>query len=235
MANADILLVEDEAAIQTLIRFHVQQAGFAVRVAASAEEALLAMDEALPDLLLVDWMLPGMSGVDLVCRLRADGNPAVSAMPVMLLTARGEDADKEQGLNQGADDYLTKPFSPRELVARVRALLRRVPPKAEGSGRVQAGRLCIDTVQQRVFADGVELACSSSEYRLLHFFACHAERVFSRQQLLDWVWGYHSEVEERTVDVQVGRVRKLLEPHGVAHYIQTVRGSGYRFSTAGDV
>lgn len=223
----NILVVEDEEAIQALIRFTLEQAGFEVSVVASAEAATGILKEALPDVAILDWMLPGESGVQFAKKLRQDMR--TRDLPIILLTARGEDVDKELGLNQGADDYLTKPFSPRELVARINALLRRRAPQKTNE-IIEIQGLKLDPTEQRVYGNGQAVCFGPTEFRLLHFFMTHAERVYSRRQLLDLVWGDHVFVEERTVDVHIRRLRRALEPSGLDSLIQTVRGAGYRFS-----
>lgn len=225
---ANILLVEDEPAIQELIAVNLTRAGHNVIRVADAEAAQRLVRDALPDLILLDWMLPGMSGVELARRLRADER--TRATPIIMLTARGEEQDKVTGLETGADDYITKPFSPRELVARIKAVLRRRVPQATDDP-VEAGGLRLDPVAHRVTAGDQGLALGPTEFRLLHFLMTHPERVHSRTQLLDQVWGDHVFVEERTVDVHIRRLRSALEPTGHEVLIQTVRGSGYRFST----
>lgn len=227
MPQAHILLVEDEAAITALIRFTLEQAGFRVSCVESVEAAKPLIAEELPDVVLLDWMLPGLSGVDFAKQLRRD--PRSRELPLILLTARGEEADKELGLNQGADDYITKPFSPRELVARINALLRRRAPQ-KTQEQIRVGHLLLDPAEQRVSARGETLPFGPTEFRLLHFFMTHPDRVYSRRQLLDWVWGDHVFLEERTVDVHIRRLRLSLEPSGCDSWVQTVRGSGYRFS-----
>ncbi|QMT40489.1 phosphate regulon transcriptional regulator PhoB [Neisseria shayeganii] len=227
MPQAHILLVEDEAAITALIRFTLEQAGFRVSCVESVEAAKPLIAEELPDVVLLDWMLPGLSGVDFAKQLRRD--PRSRELPLILLTARGEEADKELGLNQGADDYITKPFSPRELVARINALLRRRAPQ-KTQEQIRVGHLLLDPAEQRVSARGEILPFGPTEFRLLHFFMTHPDRVYSRRQLLDWVWGDHVFLEERTVDVHIRRLRLSLEPGGCDGWVQTVRGSGYRFS-----
>jgi two-component system phosphate regulon response regulator PhoB len=226
---ANILLVEDEPAIQELIAANLQHAGHHVIRASDAERALGIVKHALPDLLLIDWMLPGMSGLSLARQLRRDER--TREIPIILLTARGAEADKIAGLEAGADDYVTKPFSPRELLARIRAVLRRRSPQLTDDAVEMAG-LRLDPGTHRVSGDGQPLALGPSEFRLLHFLMTHPERVHSRAQLLDQVWGDHVFVEERTVDVHVRRLRKALEPTGHDRLIETVRGSGYRLSTA---
>jgi two-component system phosphate regulon response regulator PhoB len=224
---ANVLVVEDEPAILELIAVNLEQAGFHVLRASEAETALRLIGEALPDLVLIDWMLPGLSGIELVRRLRREER--TRALPLILLTARGAEVDKVLGLEAGADDYVTKPFSPRELVARIRAVLRRRRPEV-GEEVLEAGGLRLDPAARRVLAEGRVVALGPTEFRLLHFLMAHPERVHSRSQLLDRVWGDHVFVEERTVDVHVRRLRAALEPYGMAGLIQTVRGAGYRFS-----
>lgn len=228
---ANILLVEDEPAIQELIAVNLTRAGHNVVRVADAESAQRLVREALPDLIVLDWMLPGMSGVELARRLRADER--TKATPIIMLTARGEEADKVTGLETGADDYITKPFSPRELVARIKAVLRRRAPQVTDDP-VELGGLRIDPGAHRVEAGEQALSLGPTEFRLLHFLMTHPERVHSRTQLLDQVWGDHVFVEERTVDVHIRRLRSALEGSGHDALIQTVRGSGYRFSTRVD-
>lgn len=224
---ANILLVEDEPAIQELIAANLGRAGHHVVRAGDAETAQRIVREALPDLVLLDWMLPGMSGIELARRLRADER--TRTIPIIMLTARGEEQDKVAGLEMGADDYITKPFSPRELVARIKAVLRRRAPQAT-EDPVVLGGLSLDPATHRVAAGERPVALGPTEFRLLHFLMTHPERVHSRAQLLDQVWGDHVFVEERTVDVHVRRLRAALEPVGHDGLIQTVRGSGYRLS-----
>lgn len=224
---ATILVVEDEPAIQTLIAVNLKRAGHDVVGALDAESAQRQINEALPDLILLDWMLPGMSGLDLARRLRSDVR--TRGVPIIMLTARGDERDKVQGLETGADDYVTKPFSPRELLARIQAVLRRRAPEATEDA-VEVGGLRVDPVSHRVMANGQPVNIGPTEFRLLHFLITHPERVHSRSQLLDQVWGDHVFVEERTVDVHVRRLRAALEPTGLERLIQTVRGSGYRLS-----
>lgn len=224
---ANILLVEDEPAIQELIAANLARAGHHVVRASDAETAQRIVREALPDLVLLDWMLPGASGVQLAKQLRQDERS--KDLPIILLTARSEDTDKELGLNQGADDYLTKPFSPRELIARINALLRRRAPQ-KTSEVIEVKGLLLDPADQRVYGNGQPVSFGPTEFKLLHFFMTHPERVYSRRQLLDLVWGDHVFVEERTVDVHIRRLRRALEPSGFDRFVQTVRGAGYRFS-----
>src|SRR5512143_79602 len=224
MTTANILLVEDEPAIQELLAFNVAQCGYRAIQAFDAEAALGHINRALPDLILLDWMLPGASGVELARRLRADQR--TRDIPIIMLTARGDERDKILGLESGADDYITKPFSPRELMARIRAVLRRHIPQMPEEA-VAAGGLELSPVSHRVSAKGEAIELGPTEFRLLHFFMTHAERVYSRTQLLDQVWGTQVFVEERTVDVHIRRLRAALEPAGMSNLIQTVRGSGY--------
>ena len=224
---ANVLVVEDEPAIQELIAASLQHAGHRVLRADSAEAAIPLVSETLPDVVLLDWMLPGMSGIQYARRLRTDER--TRDLPIIMLTARSEEHDKVAGLDAGADDYLTKPFSPRELQARIKAVLRRRAPQMT-EDCVDAEGLRVDPVTHRVTGIGKALDLGPTEFRLLHFFMTHAERVHSRAQLLDQVWGDHIFVEERTVDVHIRRLRVSLEETGHDRLIQTVRGSGYRFS-----
>jgi len=225
---ANILLVEDEPAIQELIAVNLTRAGHQVIRVLDAEAAQRVVRETLPDLILLDWMLPGMSGVEFARRLRQDER--TSAIPLIMLTARGEEQDKVAGLETGADDYITKPFSPRELVARIKAVLRRrAPQKTEDP--VELAGLRLDPAAHRVSADNRTVVLGPTEFKLLHFLMTRPERVHSRTQVLDQVWGDHVFVEERTVDVHIRRLRAALEATGHDSLIQTVRGSGYRFST----
>jgi two-component system phosphate regulon response regulator PhoB len=224
---ASILVVEDEPAIQSLIDVNLQRAGHGVILAADAEAARREVQKALPDLVLLDWMLPGMSGIDFARQLRAD--PRTRRLPIIMLTARAEERDKIEGLEIGADDYVTKPFSPRELMARIKAVLRRNAPQATDDA-VELGGLRLDPATHRITAGEVEVTLGPTEFRLLHYLMTHPERVHGRPQLLDQVWGDHVFVEERTVDVHIRRLRAALEPLGLEGLIQTVRGSGYRFS-----
>jgi len=225
---ATILVVEDEPAIQELIALNLEQSGYNSLKATDAEQAFDLVRDELPDLVLLDWMLPGMSGIEFARRLRADRR--TQGVPIIMLTARADESDKLTGLDTGADDYITKPFSPRELNARIKAVLRRRAPQATDDA-VEAGGLRLDPLSHRVSGDGRPLALGPTEFRLLHFLMTHAERVYSRAQLLDQVWGDHVFVEERTVDVHIRRLRKALEPHGYDRNVQTVRAVGYRFST----
>ncbi|MDD3352467.1 phosphate regulon transcriptional regulator PhoB [Zoogloea sp.] len=224
---ATILLVEDEPAIQELIAANLTRAGHHVVKAGDAETAQRIVRDALPDLILLDWMLPAMSGVEFARRLRAEER--TRSIPLIMLTARGEEQDKVLGLEAGADDYITKPFSPRELVARIKAVLRRRAPETT-EDPVEVGGLRLDPATHRLTAGGQPVTVGPTEFRLLHFLMTHPERVHSRAQLLDQVWGDHVFVEERTVDVHIRRLRCALEPSHHDSLVQTVRGSGYRFS-----
>ena len=226
---ATILVVEDEPAIQALIEVNLRRAGHAARLAADAESAKRMVQEELPDLVLLDWMLPGMSGVDFARLLRSV--PRTRAVPIIMLTARAEERDKIEALELGADDYVTKPFSPRELMARIKAVLRRHAPQSTDDA-VELGGLRLDPGTHRVSAGAAEVNLGPTEFRLLHFLMTHPERVHGRSQLLDQVWGDHVFVEERTVDVHIRRLRAALEASGHDRLIQTVRGSGYRMSAA---
>lgn len=228
--SAKILIVEDEPAIQELLAFNVEQAGFRSLRAEDADGAWQQIRANKPDLILLDWMLPDTSGVMLAKQLRGDAS--TMDIPIIMLTARSEERDKVSGLESGADDYITKPFSPRELMARIRAVLRRHASQTP-DGIVAAGGLELSYATHRVTARGVEIDIGPAEFRLLHFFMTHAERVYSRTQLLDHLWGTQMFVEERTVDVHIRRLRAALEPAGMDGLVQTVRGAGYRFS-AGD-
>ena len=223
----NVLVVEDEPAIQELIAVNLEHAGHRVTRAKDAEAALGLVKSMLPDLLLIDWMLPGMSGASLARLLRQDER--TRQIPIIMLTARSAEQDKIAGLEAGADDYVTKPFSPKELVARIKAVLRRRAPQATDDP-VQSAGLRLDPATRRVFGDSTLLDLGPTEFRLLHFLMTHAERVHSRAQLLDKVWGDHVFIEERTVDVHIRRLRKSLEPTGHDRLIETVRGAGYRFS-----
>jgi two-component system phosphate regulon response regulator PhoB len=226
---ATILVVEDEPAIQELIACNLELAGHKAVRAATAEQALDLLRGELPDLVVLDWMLPGMSGIDFARRLRAERR--TQNVPLIMVTARAEERDKLTGLETGADDYLTKPFSPRELNARVKAVLRRRAPQATQDA-VELDGLRLDPDARRVTAHGATLALAPTEFRLLHFFMTHADRIYTRTQLLDQVWGDHVFVEERTVDVHIRRLRKALEPSGHDRRVETVRSAGYRFSSS---
>jgi len=228
MSAKQILVVEDERPIREMIAFGLRRAGFEVREAADARSGRAEVANKLPDLLLVDWMLPDTSGLEFTRALKRDRE--TRELPVIMLTARAEEGDKVAGLEGGADDYITKPFSPRELLARINAVLRRALP-AEGSERIDIEGLVLDQSSQRVSSGERTVALGPTEYRMLAFFMTHTERVYTREQLLDRVWGGNVYVEERTIDVHIRRLRKALEEFGYDRLIQTVRGSGYRFSS----
>jgi two-component system phosphate regulon response regulator PhoB len=227
MSAKQILVVEDERPIREMIAFGLRRAGFEVREAADARTGRAEVANKLPDLLLVDWMLPDTSGLEFTRALKRDRE--TREVPIIMLTARAEEGDKVAGLEGGADDYITKPFSPRELLARINAVLRRAQP-AEGTERIDIEGLVLDQSSQRVSSGERTVALGPTEYRMLAFFMTHPERVYTREQLLDRVWGGNVYVEERTIDVHIRRLRKALEEFGYDRLIQTVRGSGYRFS-----
>jgi len=227
MTGKTILLIEDEAAIREMIRLALERAGFTILEAADGAVADRVLADGTPDLILLDWMLPGATGLEIARHLRRD--EVTREVPIIMLTARSEEEDCIRGLDSGVDDYMTKPFSPRELVARIKALLRR-SSKAEADGTLDADGLVLDTLSHRVSAAGEALEMGPTEFRLLQFFMAHPERVYSRSQLLDMVWSRGSFVEERTVDVHIRRLRKALEKGGYDRMVQTVRGAGYRFS-----
>jgi two-component system phosphate regulon response regulator PhoB len=222
-----VLVVEDESAIAELVSINLRHAGYEVTIAPSAEQAQREVDRMLPDLVILDWMLPGQSGLALARRWRGEGR--TRELPIIMLTARSEEADKVSGLDAGADDYLAKPFSTQELLARMRAVLRRKAPEALDEA-VQVSGLRLDPSTRRVSCEGREVKIGPTEFRLLHFFMTHPERVHSRAQLLDRVWGDHVFIEERTVDVHVKRLREALSPVQCASMIETVRGAGYRLT-----
>jgi len=227
VTTTKILIVEDEQAIREMIAFHLARAGFATLEAENSAKARSLIADERPDLAIVDWMLPDMSGLELTRTLKRDEE--YEDLAIIMLTARADETDKVTGLDGGADDYITKPFSPRELVARIQAVMRRSRPGDLAT--INAGLLEVDPAGHRVSVDGEEVQLGPTEYRLLKFLMTHAERVYSRAQLLDRVWGANVYVEERTVDVHVRRLRKALSDRGADRYIQTVRGAGYRFST----
>lgn len=228
MESACILVVEDEIEIQQLIRFSLEREQFEVLLAETAEQALQCLADNRVDLALVDWMLPGGSGIELCQRLRDDHYS--DAMPIIMLTARSEEEDKLQGFAAGVDDYLTKPFSPKELIARIKALLRRVGK--DESGLLEHKGIKLDQNKLSLSAEAVEIKLGPTEFRLFHFLLSQPERTFSREQLLNHVWGRSVYLEERTVDVHVLRLRKLLQKAGIEKCLVTVRGLGYRFSAA---
>lgn len=223
-----VLVVEDETAIREMIAFALKRASLAPLLAEDARAAQLMIAESMPDLILLDWMLPGVSGLEFARRLRRE--ELTREIPIIMLTARGEEDDRVLGLDAGIDDYIVKPFSTRELIARIRAVLRRTQPHGEGQ-TLSLGGLTLDTLSHRVVANDRPVQLGPTEYRLLSFFMTHPERVYTRSQLLDNVWGSGVYVEERTVDVHIRRLRKCLEPFSLEDYVQTVRGAGYRFST----
>jgi two-component system phosphate regulon response regulator PhoB len=225
----NVLVVEDEAAILELIAVNLESAGHHVLRSADAEQALTIIRQTLPDLVLLDWMLPGQSGMAIARHLR--GSERTRAIPIIMLTAKSEEQDKIIGLEAGADDYVTKPFSPRELLARIKAVMRRRAPQMTDDV-IETQGLRLDPAAHRVSGNGLALGLGPTEFRLLHFFMTHAERVHTRAQLLDQVWGDHVFVEERTVDVHIRRLRKALEASGHDALIETVRGTGYRFTAA---
>ena len=227
MTAKRILIVEDEKPIRDLVAFGLRRAGYEVSEAEDCRSARASLVDQRPDLVLVDWMLPDMSGLELTRSLKRDKE--TEDIPVIMLTARAEEQDKVGGLEGGADDYVTKPFSPRELLARIQAVMRRASP-AGGEDVLEFEGLRLDDSSHRVSAGDAEVALGPTEYRLLHFFMTHPERVFGRGQLLDRVWGGNTYVEERTVDVHIRRLRRALEPFALDRLVQTVRGSGYRFS-----
>lgn len=221
-----VLVVDDEPSICDMIQFALEKAGMNVRLAGNAHEALISINGHRPDIILMDWMMPGFSGIELTRRLRRD--PLTKDIPIIMLTARVSEDDKVAGLEAGTDDYVIKPFSPRELLARIHAILRR-SSATDDKGRLQTGTLTLDTRSRRLLCEGKEIAMAPTEYRLLEFFMSHEGRAYSRTQLLDHVWGAGVYLEERTVDVHIRRLRKALEDSGTSHYLQTVRGHGYRF------
>ncbi len=225
MRKPRVLIVEDEAAIAELIAVNLRHNGFEPVWVEGGEAAQREIDAVLPDVILLDWMLPGSSGVQLAKQWRS--HPRSKSVPILMLTARGAEGDKVQGLDAGADDYITKPFSPQELLARMRAVLRRRAPEQVGDS-VSIGALQLDAGAHRVTYQGQEIKIGPTEFRLLHYLMKHAERVHSRAQLLDKIWGDHVYIEERTVDVHIKRLRAALGPAGAC--IETVRGSGYRIS-----
>jgi two-component system phosphate regulon response regulator PhoB len=228
MAGKQILVVEDERAIREMIAFGLRRAGFEVSEAEDSRSARASIADRQPDLVLIDWMLPDTSGLELTRTIKR--NRDTRELPIIMLTARAEESDKVAGLDGGADDYITKPFSPRELHARINALLRRTLG-GDADQALTVGPLVMDRVAHRVTAGGGVVDLGPTEYKLLEFFMANTERVFSREQLLDRVWGGNVYVEERTIDVHIRRLRKSLEPVSAAAYIQTVRGAGYRMST----
>jgi two-component system, OmpR family, phosphate regulon response regulator PhoB len=227
MSMTTILVVDDEPDIRGVIRFALEGADFRVIEAGHAEGARGLLSADRPDLVLLDWMLPGCSGLELAEELKQD--PKTRALPIIMVSAHGAEEDRIRGLDTGADDYIAKPFSPREMIARINAVLRRARPD-ELTDIIEIGGLTMDHVGHRVSVGDRPVAVAPTEYRLLHFLMTHADRAYSRAQLLDRVWGDQVYVEERTVDVHMRRLRKALEPTGHDRMLQTVRGVGYRFS-----
>lgn len=227
MSEKHILLVEDEQAIRDMVGLILKQAGFKFSQASNAHEAEGKIKAEMPDLLLLDWMLPGLSGIDFARKLRAKKD--TSELPIIMLTARTDEDDIVRGLAEGVDDYVTKPFSTRELIARIKAIFRRTNHQ-DTSATISIAGLSLDTVSHRVSAHDKDLALGPTEYRLLLFFMSNPERVYSREQILNHVWGDNVYIEERTVDVHIRRLRKLLEASGHNSLVQTVRSAGYRFS-----
>lgn len=222
-----ILVVEDDSAIRDMVSFNLRRSGFEIIEAADCQEARIQVTDRMPDLILLDWMLPDTNGVDFARSLGRD--ELTASIPIIMLTARSAEDDKVRGLDSGVDDYITKPFSARELMARIRAVLRRAAPESGGE-QVGAGNLVLNLASHRVMIDDKPVELGPTEYRMLKFFMTHQDRVYSRSQLLDHVWGGGVYVEERTVDVHVLRLRKALAPFSCECFIQTVRGAGYRFS-----
>jgi two-component system phosphate regulon response regulator PhoB len=227
MPARQVLIVEDERPIREMIAFGLKRAGFEVREAGDCREARASLADRRPDLVLIDWMLPDMSGLELARSLKRDRE--TRELPIIMLTARAEEGDRIAGLEGGADDYVTKPFSPRELVARINAVLRRAAPHGADE-RIEFEGLALDQASHRVLVGEKTVPLGPTEYRMLAFFMTHPERVYKRDQLLDRVWGGNVYVEERTIDVHIRRLRKALEAFGYDRFIQTVRGAGYRFS-----
>ncbi|WFQ79451.1 phosphate regulon transcriptional regulator PhoB [Xenorhabdus sp. SF857] len=223
-----ILVVEDEVPIREMVCFALEQNGYQAIEAEDYDTALRRLSEPYPDLVLLDWMLPGGSGIQLIRQMKRDNN--VKAIPIIMVTARVEEEDRVHGLDVGADDYITKPFSPKELIARVKAVLRRLSP-IESEEIIDMDGLALDPSSHRVSSHGQDVDMGPTEFKLLHFFMTHPERVYSREQLLNYVWGTNVYVEDRTVDVHIRRLRRALEIGGHARMVQTVRGTGYRFST----
>ena len=225
--NPHILVVDDEAAIRDMVRMALEMDGFTVSDASNAHHAAKVLEQQDIDLILLDWMMPGISGIDFAGRIRREGNTQVG---IIMLTAKDDEDDMVRGLEVGADDYIKKPFSTKEMLSRINAVLRRLSSNQLSGDVVSAGKITIDSDQHRVLIDGTNVDFSPTEFRLLHFLLTHPDRVFARDQLLDNVWGNQVYVEDRTVDVHIRRLRKVLEPHQCDNYINTVRGVGYRFS-----
>jgi two-component system phosphate regulon response regulator PhoB len=229
MSSETLLVVDDEPAVRSMVSFALRQEGFAITEAGNATEALAQLAIASPCLILMDWMMPGISGVDLTHRLKR--RPDTRDIPIILVSAKADEEERIHGLEAGADDYITKPFSTRELAARIRAVLRRGTRRSEDTENLSAGGLTLNMSTCRIYAKGAEIELSPMEFKLLHFFLANPERVHSRAHMLDQVWGETVYIDERTVDVHIRRLRKVLTPFGCDTYIQTVRRNGYRFST----
>lgn len=224
-----VLVVEDDIAIRDMLLFTLKQSGFVCEAVGDGESGLDALKLQQPDMILLDWMLPGIDGIEFIRRLRA--NEFLANIPVIMLTAKGESEDMVKGLSVGADDYVNKPFSPPELMARIKAVLRRCTQgDSDEAQKLQFGGLVLDTKSHRVTVNDVRVELGPTEFRLLHFFMKNPERAYNRSQLLDYVWGDTVYIEERTVDVHIRRLRKAMEPYKQDHLVQTVRGVGYRFS-----
>lgn len=228
MSTKTILIIDDEAAIRDMLRIALEMADYRCLEASNAQDGHSLIIDEKPDLVLMDWMMPGTSGMELTRRLKRDD--VTAKIPIIMLTAKGEEDNKIQGLETGADDYITKPFSPRELIARLKAVLRRIEPD-EPEEPILVDQLCLDPISQRVTIAEEPVDMGPTEYRLLSFFLTHQERVYNRGQLLDHIWGGNVYIDERTVDVHIRRLRKALAPLEHDRFVQTVRGSGYRFST----
>lgn len=228
MSKKTILIIDDEPAIRDMLRVALEMADYRCLEADNAQQGHALVIDEKPDLLLLDWMMPGTSGIELARRLKRD--EVTAKTPIIMLTAKGEEDNKIQGLETGADDYITKPFSPRELIARLKAVLRRIEPDTPEEPII-VDQLCLDPVSQRVTIEEEPVDMGPTEYRLLAFFLTHQERVYNRGQLLDHIWGGNVYIDERTVDVHIRRLRKALAPGEHDRFVQTVRGSGYRFST----
>ena len=225
--TAHILIVDDEATIRDMTRMALELSGFVVSDASNAHQAIKIIEREDINLILLDWMMPGLSGIDFAARLRREGRYQGG---IIMLTARDDERDMIKGLDIGTDDYIKKPFSTKELVSRIKAILRRLPSKTGNNELVSAGKITINVTQHRVLIDGLNVDFSPTEFRLLHFLVSHPDHVFTRDQLLDSIWGNQVYVEDRTVDVHIRRLRKVLEPYGCDNFINTVRGVGYRFS-----
>jgi len=225
--NEHILIIDDELAIREMVRMALENEDFVVSDASNAHSAKKLIEENTPSLILLDWMMPGVSGIDFATRLRKDNT--YQEMGIIMLTARDDEQDRIRGLDVGADDYVSKPFSTRELISRIRAVLRRIKKPIDTDRLIEIGRIKINTDMYQVTIDGKHVELSPTEFRLLHFMMAHSKRTFSRDQLLDNVWGEHIYVDERTVDVHIRRLRKVLEDYDCSHYIKTIRGVGYCF------